>query len=310
MHKTTTATMALIGAAAIGAVTQVSSAALNPSDPSIINLYRLNEQAPGGPFNNAVSGQFLDTAVTGTPQNHEDVASAPSPTWVSTGAVGDGVGLSFSRAASQHTRFEPWMHLTQGNYSPGDSFTVMVRLNAAALADNTTYDLLGTGSNQIRLEGSGSAPNSAAVRVQLRDPDTFWFVDSFGNTSAGSSSSGASFVVTAGTWANVFLIYEAGASLKVAMDNGTSFAAQTTTGVPATFDPIAQGFDNASSARWFVGSTGSPTTTSYDGVIESIVIWDKALTNAEADAIDFTTVPEPAAVSLLGLGALALRRRK
>lgn len=300
----------LVATASLGVLPQISPAALNPSDPSIIGLYLLNDQVGSNPFNNSVLGQFVDTAPIGVAHNHDDL-SAASPTWVSTPGIGTGTGLDFERSNTEYTRFSGWMATAQGNYANGRSFTAMMRINAESLADNQTYNLIGTGSHGITLSGV-STPNTARVDIRLRDQDTFWNLDSYGTTNGGGSS-GPSFSVITGQWVNLFLIYEANATpanavLKVAMDDGTTFSAQTATGAPGGFDTLGTLYDNAGN-HWFVGSIGAASNT-FDGMIESIVIWDKALTNAEADAINLTNVPEPAAISLLGLGALALRRRK
>jgi len=275
---------------------------LNLSDPSIINLYRLNEQT-SGQLDNSVDGSFLDTAPTGTPQNHADFIDDPSdgPAWTTgaayssgSGTVGDGTGLSFTRADKDRTRVNGWMSTPQGNYSDGKSFSLMVRVKPGALADNQNYDLVHNGTQHgISLQGSGN-PNTAGVTVSLRDQNTFWTFNGYGNSdpnypgSEGQNSAGASFFVTSGQWSNLFLIYEANANpnlsrLTVAMDDGTGLKAQTSMGAPGGFDTIAEGFDNPGSP-WFIGSNGGDTNT-YDGLVESIVVWDKALTNEEAGAI-------------------------
>lgn len=300
----------MLACAAVGAVTSTTFAALDPTDASIINLYRFNEATSGDLVNSPFPNQFLDTAPTGTPQNHDDI-SANGPAWVSGLPVGDGIGLSFDASNTEYTRFTGWSATPQGNYTNGQSFTAMVRLNAATLADNVTYRILGSGLNNISLNGSGE-PNTASVSVSLRDQNTQLTISSLGPTNA-PDSSGSAGKVSTNKWFNVFLIYSANNTLSVAIDDGTTFTAQTTIGLPSGFDTIGEGFDNAGTS-WFVGSLGDGTQL-FDGTIESIAIWDKALTLAEADAIDLTTVaavPEPAmaAMLLLGLAASAARRRR
>ena len=316
--------MSLLGLAAIViASPSIASAALVTTDPSIINLYRLNEQTSGQLVNSPLPGQFLDTAPTGTPQNHDDL-NANGPTW-GTGAayeqasvpVGDGIGLGFNRSNTEYTRFQAWMGTPQGNYTNGKSFSMMIRVKPGTLVDNETYDLIGNGSHGITLRGN-STPGTASVNFRLRDQNTFWTLNGSGGSvdpaSTGGGSMGANFIANSGTWANLFLIYDANVTpalsrLTVAIDDG-SFKAQTSIGAPTGFDTIAEGFDNAGVA-WFVGSAGS-ATNDYDGLIESIVFWDKALTNEQASAIGLTNgeVPEPAMGSLLLVaGGLAMRRR-
>ena len=298
----------LFGCVAVGALTASSFGQLQTTDPSIINLYRFNE-ASSGDLTNSVPGSFVDTAPTGTPQNHDDL-SAGAPTWTSGLPVGDGIGLTFNRSEVDFTRFAAWMNTPQGNYTNGKSFTVMVRLNAASLVDNNTYDVVGIGSHRITLAGSGE-PDTASVGVNVRDQDTYFTLDSLGTTN-GSSSSGAAFKLRENTWSNLFLIYDANSSLTVAIDDGTNFFSQVATGAPGGFNTVTEGFDNAT-VPWFVGSLGSGVNT-FDGAIESIAIWDRALTTVEADAIGLSTsdVPEPGAASVLVLAAATLvtRRRR
>src|SRR5687768_17081585 len=70
----------LTGVVGMGLIASTSFAALDPSDPSIINLYRFNEATSGDLVNSPFPNQFLDTAPTGTPQNHDDL-NAGNPTW-------------------------------------------------------------------------------------------------------------------------------------------------------------------------------------------------------------------------------------
>jgi len=315
------ASFSLLAAIAIAAPV-TASAALVLTDPSIINLYKLNEQTSGS-LTNGIPNSFLDSAPTGSPQNHDDL-SANAPTWgngvayeQSAVAIGDGIGLGFNRANTEYTRFKGWMSTPQGSYSDGKSFSMMVRMKPGALIDNAVYDVIGTGSHGVTLVGNGT-PGTASVNFRLRDQNNFWTLNGSGGSadlaSTGGASTGANFIVNTDVWANVFLIYEANVNpalsrLTVAMDDGT-FNAQTSIGAPAGFNTVAEGFDNPGNA-WFVGSIGSPANN-YNGLIESIVFWDRALTNSEASAIGLTNaeVPEPALGSLLLFaGATVMRRR-
>ncbi len=312
----------LLGIAGLAAIVPSgASASLSPTDPSIINLYRLDEHS-SGQLDNSVLGSFVDTAPTGTAQNHDDFYDGASdgPAWTSgaayntgSGTVGDGIGLSFTRSDSDRTRFSPWMNTTQGNYSNGKSFSLMLRVNAGELLDNTDYNLIGIGSHGITLNGV-SGGGQAAVSIRLRDGggaggETYWTFNSFG--SGDPNTTGASFKLTSGTWANIFLIYDANARLTVAMDDGSGFYAQTSTVPPAGFDTLGSGFSD-SGFHWFLGSNTSAEGGGYDGLIESVVFWDRPLSNTEAAGIGFTNeVPEPTSVALvIGLAGLLARRRR
>jgi hypothetical protein len=199
------------------------------------------------------------------------------------------------------------MNTSQGNYSDGKSFTAMVRLNLGDTVDNQVQDIIGIGSHGISLQGN-STPGTASVNIRVRDQNTFWTLDNSGTTN-GAGSTGSSFVMNSGVWTNLFLIYNANTSLTLAFDNGTTFAAQTANGAPSGFDTLTELFDNAG-VPWYVGSTGAGVNT-LDGQIETIAIWDKALSLSEADAIGLTNVPEPASLGLLGVVMMAgVRCRK
>jgi hypothetical protein len=304
--RTNTIAAGILGVAAVATMPMVANAALDPSDTSIISLYHFNDQVGATPFNNSVKPQFIDTAVTGTPQNHDDLGAA-SPTWINTPGIGDGKGIDLDKANTQFTRFTSFMNTSQGNYSDGKSFTAMVRLNLGDTVDNQVQDIIGIGSHGISLQGN-STPGTASVNIRVRDQNTFWTLDNSGTTN-GAGSTGSSFVMNSGVWTNLFLIYNANTSLTLAFDNGTTFAAQTANGAPSGFDTLTELFDNAG-VPWYVGSTGAGVNT-LDGQIETIAIWDKALSLSEADAIGLTNVPEPASLGLLGVVMMAgVRCRK
>ncbi len=306
-------------ALALAAVVPAAQAVL-PYSANLINAYQLNEQT-SGQLNNSVDESFLDTAPNGTPQNHDDFNDGASdgPAWVSgapmttsfhPGYVGDGRGLQFTRSDVDQTRFEPWMNVAQGNYTDGGSFTVMVRMKPTQLTDDTNYYLLGNSSNYIRLAGLGGS-TTARIDVRLREGagggEDDWLLDSFGNGNGGGAP-GPSFTAGLNAWQNVFLIYNQDSTLTIALDDGTTFNSLTSSAPPASFDSSANGFSD-SAAHWFMGNINSGTDT-FDGIIESVYIWDRALTLAEANDINLT-VPEPSTVLLMLVGgSIAWKARR
>jgi hypothetical protein len=312
---------AILVATSAAVVPVTASAALDTTDPSIISLYRLDEHTSGH-IDNLVGNSFLDTASSGTPQNNDTFNDDPSsgPTWTSGAAftsgatvVGDGIGLDFSLADNDRTRFGHWLDTTQRNYSNGKSFTIMLRIKPGTLLDNTFYGLLGVGSEGITLEGV-SGGGKARMDVEVRDggvggdsTQTYWTLNSYAGTGTGTE-----FLLYPDKWANVFLIYDADNTLTIAMDDGTTFASMSSTTVPTGFSSLAEGFADAD-YDWVLGSRTTDEGGSYDGLIESAVIWDRALTNTEAMAIGLTNVPEPGGAAVVGLllcalGGMRLRR--
>lgn len=299
-----TPTVCTLLAAVLG-IAGPASAALDPGDPSIINLYRFDEQTSGQLDNSQTSPPaFTDTAPTGTAQNHDSFGSA-GPDFGSgtlfeqdSITVGTGTGLIFDRSNGEHTRFEPWMNVAQGNYTSGDSYTVMVRMRIENLTDGTAYHLLGNGAHGVSLEGvsTGGATIQASVRGGSGGP--VW---------TANSGVEAMFAPN-GDWVNLFMIYDQNNSITIAVDDGSSMTSYVDNNVPGTFD-TSSGFED-DAVHWGVGARDVGIASNpFDGRIESIVFWDKAMTLQEAEAIGLTNVPEPATLGLMGLGSLLMLRR-
>ena len=288
-------------------------ATLDPADPSIINLFLLNEQT-SGQINNSVVSHY-DTAPTGTAQNH-DTFGGTGPYW-GTGAdfeaggvaVGTGTGLTFDRSNGEHTRHAAWLTTSQGNYSNGDSYTVMTRLFATEAIDNTYYHTLGSWAHYIQFQGISTADRLVMLgNVRGGTPnETHWNLTS---QASGGGVTGSTFFMDTGKWYNVFLIYEQNTALTLAIDDGTTFDYLRSADVPAGFDTITNGFGDPNNS-WAMGTFGLGGTdpNTFDGRMESIVYFDKALSLAEADDINLTNIPEPASLLLLALGFLLIRRR-
>lgn len=265
-----------------------------PQDTHIINLYLFNEgNAESWRLNNDVANSFIDSAPTGTAQNHQE-ASWPAPRWGS-GAdfagIGTGTGLIFSRIKGEITRAAPWMNVDQGDFVNGLSYTVMLRIYATTLANGVSYGLFGTTSNYIKIDGVSG--NKGKINVRIREGadggETSWYFDS--NVGLGSGVTGtANLTINQGTWYNLFMIYAADNSITIAIDNGTTFSWIKTTNVPADFSTMANGFSDPDRHSIIGSYVGASDFTGFDGRIESIAIWDKALTTTEADDVNLGNV--------------------
>jgi len=292
-------------------------ASLDLGDTSIIVLHQLNEQT-SGQLNNAVDQSFLDTAVTGVAQNHEDFSDGASdgPAWSSGAlfesggnAVGTGTGLSLTKSDNDHSRFEPWQNQSEGFYTEGGSFTLMMRINAHGVADNTSQSLTGTTSNFLSLSGR-STGTDATVGVRLREGagggETAFLYDSLGAGGA-TTAAGSFFTLNFNTWYNVFLIYDANASVTVAIDDGSTFSFIRTTDIAGiSFDSLTHGFSDSNRSAGLGTLAPGTGLDTFDGEIESLVVFDRVLTDLEADAIDLDNlvVPEPATLIMVGVGLL------
>jgi hypothetical protein len=290
----------------VGVLGVLSQAALVVNDASIISLYKLDEAISGQLENRPVPNvpAFYDTAPTGTAQNHDDFDDGTSngPVW-STMPVGTGSGLVFDRNGNDRTRAAGWMNVSQGNYTEGDSFTIMARVYATHVVENYVYPVFVNGyTSGLRLQGT--SVGTLNVQATLRDgtpTETYWQANS-------DAPSPSDWSISKDKWYNIFMIYQANTGLTVAADDGTIFKSFTNTTVPVGFDSLAKGFSD-SSRHWFMGSN-TTATGAYDGSIESIVLWDKALSLSEADTINLTNIPEPATICLLSLGSFLLRKRR
>lgn len=138
-------------------------AVLDAADPNIISLYLLNE-ASSGQLNNTAAPSFYDTAAVGTAQNHDGFSDFPSdgPTWangtdfeIAGTDVGTGTGLLFNAGEWDRTRTSGWQNVSQGAYTDGNNFTIMVRGYFTEALDGETYGLYCQGvTSYLRLQGT------------------------------------------------------------------------------------------------------------------------------------------------------------
>jgi hypothetical protein len=304
---------------AITVIPTVANASLNTKDPHIISLYLFDEQTSGHIINDVnandanIPRAFYDRAVTGTAQNWDpfkgDDVNYPSsgPTW-GMGAdfqnqgnnIGTGTGLIFHAADNDRTRITHWLDVSQGNYINGGSFTIMVRAYGTEALDGTNYPLFSSRTHHLLLQGTyaGVLNIWGMLRAGGGTRATWYFV---GNWQPRTSLNSG---IRPNTWNNVFLIYSQNSSLTLAADDGKEFF-YCTQSPPAGWDSTPNPADpNAgfadSSDPWEIGYSPQyevpPDITNpdfFDGRIECIAVWDKALTLAEADAINLDNVSVP-----------------
>jgi hypothetical protein len=311
---------------AIAGMATVANASLNTKDPHIISLYLFDEQTSGHIINDVnvndanIPRAFYDKAVTGTTQNwdpfKEDDVNYPSegPTW-GTGAdfqnqginIGTGTGLIFHNAQHDRTRVQHWLDVSQGAYANGGSFTIMVRAYPTAAVDGNNYPLFSSRTHHLLFQGTSRGVLNiwGMLRCGSGTRPVWYF----------SSDAANYFGVLPNKWSNIFLIYSFNSSLTLAADDGREFLHLTSTpldanlplsyqkpaGWDSTFNPADPntGFAD-SSGPWEIGYSPQyevpPDITNpdfFDGRIECIAVWDKALTLAEADAINLDNVSVP-----------------
>lgn len=268
-----------------------------------INYFEFNEGVIGTNLDNTDATHTLitDTAPLGSPQFHDnfDDGDSNGPGWVSTGAIGDGVGLEFSRAdgAGDRTRISQWLNLSQGDYIEGGSFTIMARVKASEAVDGRKYTIFGLeGYETLTLEGTSTG--QLLVKGLVRDGTANAGSEIRWNASSGDNSNNELFFIDTDTWYNVFLIYNANTSLTVAADDGVNFVSNTNSTVPAGFDSLTHLF--ADSARhWIIGSSVT-TSGEFEGIIELIRVYDEAISLAKADAVGTEAVMDCNDVHQLG----------
>jgi len=278
-------------------LTVCTQGALHTNDPGIIVLFLLNEQTSGA-LDNSTSSQFFDTALTGTAQDHTKNTFV-NPEWSTNGftagaqTVGTGTGVAFNRAKNSRTRFAAWMNVSQGDYSDGKDFTVMVRarFTNTAFSAGGYYGAFGFHSQNLSVLGSvsGKGVLRATVRDDPTDTEFYWHCRS---DDTGGGFDGTTFEIETNTWYNLFYMYEQNARLTIAADDGALFAWVSSVNIPTNaagdvFDTSVRFSDSTGPFPIGTSHWGPTVNWSWDGLIECVAIWDRVLTLAEANRIDF-----------------------
>ena len=138
--------------------------------------------------------------------------------------------------------------------------------------------------------------NIEASAGGVANPATF-MVGNPGNTGLVAVSDDAS--LAADTWVHMAGVYTPGVSLEIYLDG--DLAISLTSGIPASQYSSGPG-------NLYIGSFQGVDDVGWTGALDEIRLYSDALTETEIEAV--MAIPEPATMLMLGLGGLALIRRR
>jgi hypothetical protein len=279
---------------------------------NLIAYYNFDETGSAGLENQADPGTFDATfsGSTGTGAN----VSGPGFTGNATFNGGDGLSnrpvlsSSLGGVLNLVDARQNFISTTISSATVGDEFTISLWFALTPGATNTSnrYHLLESGNNFTVSLGTNAL--SGTITAPSASYNFLGYVNGVTNASITANS------VSTGSWHHAAMVYSFG-SLTLYID-GSAIGTHTNGSATASFTNLLFGRER-----------NSPDPTGdrdWDGMIEELAIWDRALTASEINngvgGVDATSlyqrglsgiaIPEPAAGLLGGFGLLALMRRR
>lgn len=185
------------------------------------------------------------------------------------------------------------MTVNTGALTINGSYTVAMFIRVAT---NTT-PTGGTGTIFGNYQTAGPFQHNYLLRLNATNGVNFITRDSDGSTAQMTSSD-----LTLGTWYHLAATFDSVTATATLYLNGASVGSQVMAGGTAGFG----GFP-AQTTTGAGGFNTTGTSRGIDGFLDSVRVYDEALTPAEIAAL---AVPEPSAALLGGLGVFALLRRR
>jgi hypothetical protein len=151
------------------------------------------------------------------------------------------------------------------------------------------------GSEFVVAKWGGVKERKSSYGFRLADANPRFFL-SGGNVK--TTKTFTDLIITENSWNHIAVTWD-GNRMKAYLNGTASSQERLFTGlINATSEPVVIGYN----ADWGGGVGGDY----FDGTIDEVRIYNRALSDSEIMAL----VPEPSTLAFLGLGALALRRRK
>jgi hypothetical protein len=264
---------------------------LGVSQAAVVELWDFEDGTDGQAFTPAGSpnGTGGSTGANGTLMRGWDTFNGPS--WTSTTSVNGGsLGM---RAVNQDG------YLTEGslhNWS-SSSWTVELSVN---------FNDLSGWETMIGRDGSTIAENESDFYFQRMGDGSGLFRLNYVDNDNNRRILPSTKVPVTGTWYGMAAVVDGAAgTISLYLDDGSGYALDSQlTGLTGDLGLKNSALNWTFSRGWYAGGFVDHTDASYDNIRFS----DTALAPSELIAVN--PVPEPAASALLGLGCLALLRRR